>query len=327
MNKLKLIYLWIIMCSLSLLILICFGAYSFAKPDDENKTIVTNNLKITYNPSSEINEVINPGWKKEVTFTVENISEENITFKLRWSNMNNKITNKESFVNSLKTDKETLLNEEIVLDSAVDYPIVENITIGSKEKKEFTYIIEYKKEDYNQQKDVNKTFKGNLEIVLQNKQDGYLKNNPVYKITYNLNGGYLEEENPITYTNETPTFILNNPKKLGYNFNGWSTKDSEATSLQIIQKGSEGNKVFTANFEPIIYEVKFNSNGGTGEMQNMKLYYDEEYKLSKNKFKKEGSKFIGWSLTPNGEATYKNQEEIINLTDTEGVINLYAVWK
>lgn len=327
MNKLKLIYLWIVMCVLSLLILICFGAYSFAKPNNENEIITTNDLIITFTSERKIDEVINPGWKKEVSFTVENISEKNIAFKLRWSNMNNKMTYKESFVNSLKMDNDTLLNEEIVLDSVVDYPIVENITIKAKEKKKFTYIIEYKKEDYNQQKDVNKTFKGELEVVLQNKQDGYLKSDPIYKITYNLNGGYLEKENPTTYTKETPSFVLNNPKKLGYNFNGWSTKKTEATSLQIIQKGSEGNKVFTANFEPIIYEIKFNSNGGTGKMKNMKLYYDEKYNLNKNKFKKEGNKFIGWSLTPNGEVTYKNQEEIINLTDTEEIINLYAVWK
>ena len=63
-------------------------------------------------------------------------------------------------------------------------------------------------------------------------------------------------------------------------------------------------------------------------MTNTVAYYDEEIKLKKNKFKKQGYRFIGWSLKANEEVTYEEKDKIINLTDVNNsVVNLYAVWE
>ena len=43
-----------------------------------------------------------------------------------------------------------------------------------------------------------------------------------YTIEYNLDGGELLEDNPVTYNRNSKTIILNNPVKEGYVFAGWS---------------------------------------------------------------------------------------------------------
>ena len=43
-----------------------------------------------------------------------------------------------------------------------------------------------------------------------------------YTIEYDLDGGELLEDNPVTYNRNTKTFTLNNPVKEGYVFAGWS---------------------------------------------------------------------------------------------------------
>jgi len=73
-----------------------------------------------------------------------------------------------------------------------------------------------------------------------------------YKITYNLNGGSLEEgkENPDKYTIETESFTLNNPVKQGYTFAGWTVEDGEIPVKTVqIEKGSTGDREYTANWK------------------------------------------------------------------------------
>lgn len=70
-----------------------------------------------------------------------------------------------------------------------------------------------------------------------------------YKITYNLDGGYLPngKSNPETYTIESETFTLENPQKTGYTFGGW-TFDNTTSKEVSIEKGTTGDKSFTAKW-------------------------------------------------------------------------------
>ena len=70
-----------------------------------------------------------------------------------------------------------------------------------------------------------------------------------YSLTYNLDGGILSKANPTNYDITSATITLNNPTKDGYNFKGWtgSNGDTPQTSVKI-QKGSTGNKTYTANW-------------------------------------------------------------------------------
>ena len=50
--------------------------------------------------------------------------------------------------------------------------------------------------------------------------------------------------------------------------------------------------------------------------------------LSKNSFEKEGYIFKGWSLVPDGEVVYNDEDEIYNLSSEDGaIVNLYAKWQ
>lgn len=71
-----------------------------------------------------------------------------------------------------------------------------------------------------------------------------------YTITYNLDEGVAD--NPSEYTVETDNITLNNPAKEGFNFAGWTgTGLSEPTLSVIINKGSYGNREYTATYNAI----------------------------------------------------------------------------
>ena len=83
-----------------------------------------------------------------------------------------------------------------------------------------------------------------------------------YNISYELDGGILENANPIKYTIED-NIILNNPTKEGYNFLGWITSILDEPVLNVNINKQTGNKYYFAVFEPIVYTITFDSNGGS----------------------------------------------------------------
>jgi len=75
------------------------------------------------------------------------------------------------------------------------------------------------------------------------------------------------------------------------------------------------------------YTIKYNANGGVGSMEDSQAFVNSMFALSKNTFTKDGYLFKGWSLSADSdEVAYKNMESIINLTEKDKTITLYAVW-
>ena len=69
-----------------------------------------------------------------------------------------------------------------------------------------------------------------------------------YTITYNLDGGKIEGVS--SYTIESETFTLPIPKREGYVFTGWTGDNGETPEREVtIEKGTTGNKTYTANWE------------------------------------------------------------------------------
>ena len=70
-----------------------------------------------------------------------------------------------------------------------------------------------------------------------------------YTITYNLNGGTNNSNNPANYTIETNTITLGTPTKTGYTFGGWyTTSNFSGSAVTQIAKGTTGNKTFYAKW-------------------------------------------------------------------------------
>ena len=89
----------------------------------------------------------------------------------------------------------------------------------------------------------------------------------VYTITYNLDGG--SANNPATYTIEDATFTLTNPTRSGYTFTGWTGTDLDEASNEVsIANNSIGNRVYTATWSIITYNISYDLNGGSLEGEN-----------------------------------------------------------
>ena len=84
-----------------------------------------------------------------------------------------------------------------------------------------------------------------------------------YAIEYELNGG--NGTNVKNYTIETPTFSLKEPTKVGHTFSGWTGSNGNTPNKVVtINKGSTGNKKFTANWSAntYTYDVIYQSTTG-----------------------------------------------------------------
>ena len=69
-----------------------------------------------------------------------------------------------------------------------------------------------------------------------------------YTITYNLNGGTNDANNPASYTVETETITLADATKNGDVFIGWYTDESFTNPITKIEKGSVGNIILYAKW-------------------------------------------------------------------------------
>ena len=108
-----------------------------------------------------------------------------------------------------------------------------------------------------------------------------------YKITYNLDGGTNNKNNPATY-NVHDNITLAEPTKIGYKFIGWSDNGK-------IPVNSTGDKVFTANWEIIDYKITYVLNGGFNNSKNPKTYNINDEKIELLDPVRPGYTFGGWA--------------------------------
>lgn len=105
-------------------------------------------------------------------------------------------------------------------------------------------------------------------------------------------------------------------------FSGWRQDYENVTANHV------GEQAIEASYDMTSYRVRFNANGGVGEMSDQLFAYDTSKKLSKCLFKKTDKLFIGWSKDhPSDTALFADQETVSGLTSEDGgTVDLYAVW-
>ena len=75
------------------------------------------------------------------------------------------------------------------------------------------------------------------------------------------------------------------------------------------------------------YTVRFNPNGGTGEVKEQEIYYNTLTPLISSNYTKAGYQLIGWSINTDASTLdYLDREEVINVTPSLTTKDLYAVW-
>ncbi len=117
-----------------------------------------------------------------------------------------------------------------------------------------------------------------------------------YSILYNLNGGQIEGQRE-SYTIEDETFALKEPIKEGYEFVGWTWDGQDVPQKVVtINKGTTGDKEYTANWDLIEYTITYFLNEGMMSGQ-VKTYTIEDETFVLPTPTKRGYEFLGWTGT------------------------------
>ncbi len=108
------------------------------------------------------------------------------------------------------------------------------------------------------------------------------------------------------------------PKREGYSFGGWWTEDGRIV-VEVTVCDFTGKVHLIAKWIQNFYTVRFDTQGGS-EVENATIPQLDGH-LPEVFPEKECYEFLGWSATPDGEATYQPGDRF-----TGGVSTLYAVW-
>lgn len=158
--------------------------------------------------------------------------------------------------------------------------------------------------------------------------------NPVktYTVTFNSNDGTNKSYTQTFVSGQAQNLNVNCFVRNGYTFAGWNTSsDGYGTSYNdtglLLPEEIISDMALYAIWEINTYTVKFDANGGSGEMYNQTFTYGESEKLIPNTFYRTDYKFVGWATTPNGNAVCTDEMAVLNLsTQANDEVTLYAVW-
>ena len=115
-----------------------------------------------------------------------------------------------------------------------------------------------------------------------------------------------------------------NPNK-GYKAGSW---DAEPETEKEKAVSEDQTDTYTYTFAPIEYTIKYDSNGGTGTMDNQSRKYDDKAALTANAFTYEGKTFDCWNTAADGSGKDNYSDgEIANISDKDNdTVTLYAQW-
>lgn len=139
-----------------------------------------------------------------------------------------------------------------------------------------------------------------------------------YTITYIIDGGVNDPNNPNTFTVEDEINLLNPTKEYTKSFLGWYT-DAELTQKIEIISGQTANIVVYAAWEYSNFTITFNTDGGNLDSLEKNVIYGNNYELPIPV--KNGYDFDGW-YDSNGDLIAQNGQWLI-----ESDATLIAKWK
>ncbi len=145
------------------------------------------------------------------------------------------------------------------------------------------------------------TAKINVDKIATSDKEAAEGKSKMYTITYNLNDGVISKTNPTKYGVASNSITLNNPTKNGYKFEGWTGSNGNTPQTNVvIQKGSKGDKTFSANWSIVSYKIDYNLDGGIVLSDNPLSYDITSETITLINPIKNGFEFLGWTGS-NGE--------------------------
>ena len=144
-----------------------------------------------------------------------------------------------------------------------------------------------------------------------------------YKVSYNGNGGSVNQSEKEFYDGDNFTFPSASRK--GYTLNGWyDNKHQMWSNTGWVVCGE--NYVETAQWTANQYNVFFDDNGAdSGNVSDSTATYDSNFTLPESGYKKKGYKFLGWSTDKNATSPQYTAGQTFTYR-TDGDTVFYAVW-
>ena len=168
-------------------------------------------------------------------------------------------------------------------------------------------------------------------VALKSKREAAVQNDPAVQseIIY-------EKVNPETGKIVGATATV----KSGSVFAGWYndlTKENVGNSETFVPRKQNDRYVsasYVAYFRPQRYTLKFDANGGVGEMAAQTFGHGQYLPLTECLFSREGYDFVGWALSEKDEKQFSDKAEVqfTDLVSSEKLedgysATLYAVWQ
>ena len=141
------------------------------------------------------------------------------------------------------------------------------------------------------------------------------------------------DDQPMTY-DQGVGLCSNQFVRVGYTFAGWTDDKDEfgvvkyGDGVVVSNLTAEANGRFElyAIWQVNSYSVKFNANGGEGEMAPQPFVYDQAQALTANGFRRDGYAFDHW--TNAAAQAFDDREVVSNLTgEQDAEVELFAVWR
>lgn len=141
-----------------------------------------------------------------------------------------------------------------------------------------------------------------------------------FMITYELNGGVNNPENPAGYNTLALPLEVLAPTKAAYKFLGWyDNAEFEGEALTAIAAGTRGDVTLYAKWELVEYTINYDLDGGVNNEANPAFYNIEKLPLVLAEPTKNGYNFAGW---------YMGENEVTEIVEgTTGEVTLTAKWE
>lgn len=137
-------------------------------------------------------------------------------------------------------------------------------------------------------------------------------------------GTFAEQVNPeLDYGVDTPEFKGTPEGNEGYDFVGWDKEIADTVTE---------NAVYVAQWEPWKYYIKYDANGGQGDMPTQTFVYsDDEMDSKKNQFTRDGYEFLGFEYEHKGTkyiiTSTKDFNDMLKDLGPGSKVTLIAQWK
>lgn len=156
-----------------------------------------------------------------------------------------------------------------------------------------------------------------------------------YTVVFDANGGTGSMAAMAANAGEAKNLPTCTMSRTGYKFVGWNTEADgsgdmydDEESVEDLTEENGATVTLYAIWEANTYYVAYDANGGTGDMDDTEMTYDEETNLDDNEFEREDHLFQGWSTTADGDVEYADGATVLNLTsEDEATVTMYAVWR